>query len=152
MGKATARRETALAGEAVFRRPASNPLMRRIAACLCAAAFGLISGCAGGKERPPYTVHIQGGSAERGRAVMIQFRCGSCHMIPGVPGAHGQFGPPLMWMARRTYIAGEFPNIPENLVRWVQSPTSMKPKTAMPDLGLTQQQATDVAAYLQTLR
>jgi cytochrome c1 len=37
-------------------------------------------------------------------------------------------------------------------VHWIESPTSMKPKTAMPDLGLTQTQATDVAAYLQTLR
>lgn len=32
------------------------------------------------------------------------------------------------------------------------SPRSMKPKTAMPDLGLSGQQAKDVAAYLETLR
>lgn len=73
-------------------------------------------------------------------------------MIPGVRHANGAFGPPLMAMSRRTYIAGEFPNIPANLVRWIQSPTSMKPRTAMPDLGLTHQQATDVASYLDTLR
>jgi cytochrome c1 len=55
-------------------------------------------------------------------------------------------------MGSRTMIAGDFPNMPENLAHWVQAPTSMKPKTAMPDLGLTDQQARDVAAYLETLR
>jgi cytochrome c1 len=57
-----------------------------------------------------------------------------------------------MWFSRRTYIAGELPNTAENLVRWVQSPTSVEPKTAMPVLGLSNQQARDVAAYLYTLR
>jgi cytochrome c1 len=32
------------------------------------------------------------------------------------------------------------------------SPQAMKPKTAMPSLGLTRAQAEDVAAYLDTLR
>lgn len=92
------------------------------------------------------------GSARRGQAVIQQFRCGTCHVIPGIHGANGLFGPPLNEMSRRTLIAGEIPNTPKNLTRWVQSPTSMKPKTHMPDLGLTQGQAEDVADYLQTLR
>jgi cytochrome c1 len=32
------------------------------------------------------------------------------------------------------------------------SPQTMKPRTAMPELGLSEQQARDVAAYLYTLR
>lgn len=72
-------------------------------------------------------------------------------MIPGVHSANGVVGPPLNEMSRRTYIAGEFPNNPQTLVQWVQAPTSMKPKTDMPDLGLTQQQASDAAAYLESL-
>jgi cytochrome c1 len=56
-----------------------------------------------------------------------------------------------MYFSRRTYIAGELPNKPENLVRWVTSPQSVEPHTAMPNLGLTTQQARDVAAYLYTL-
>ena len=83
---------------------------------------------------------------------MEKYKCGSCHSIPGIPGADGQFGPPLLAMSRRTYIAGEFENVPNNLVRGIQDPEAMKPTTAMPDLGLDQQEATDVAAYLQTLR
>jgi cytochrome c len=73
-------------------------------------------------------------------------------MIPGVPGAHGTFGPPLNLMALRTYIAGEFPNDLENLTRWIQAPTAMKPKTTMPDLGLSEQEAAHAAEYLETLR
>ena len=92
------------------------------------------------------------GSPQEGQTIIEQFRCGTCHMIPGIPKANGVFGPPLNEMSRRTFIAGEFPNTPQNLAHWVQAPTSMKPKTAMPDLGLTTDQAKDVAAYLQTLR
>lgn len=127
----------------------------RVSLCvLSVIAFAvvmLLSGCTGGKEHSAFTIQT-GGSPRRGRALIRQYKCGSCHMIPGIHGATGQFGPPLLAMSRRTYIAGEFPNIPVNLVHWVQEPTSMKPKTTMPDLGLTQAQATDVAAYLQTLR
>jgi cytochrome c1 len=49
-------------------------------------------------------------------------------------------------------IAGELPNSPENLVRWIKSPQSVEPGTAMPTLGLTDQQARDAAAYLYTLQ
>jgi cytochrome c1 len=78
--------------------------------------------------------------------------CGSCHTIPGIQGARGAVGPPLYFFSRRTMIAGELPNTPENLVHWIRSPQSVIPGNAMPDLGLTDTQARDVAAYLYTLR
>lgn len=123
----------------------------RVLNAIFLATFTLLCGCQGGKERRALTVQTRG-SPRRGRALIAQYKCGSCHVIPGIHQARGNFGPPLIAMSRRTYIAGEFPNIPSNLVHWIQSPTSMKPKTTMPDLGLTQTQATDVAAFLQTLR
>jgi cytochrome c len=112
---------------------------------------GFLAGCSGGKEMRGYPSEFAG-SARRGAAAIQQFRCGTCHVIPGIHGANGVFGPPLNQMSRRTLIAGEFPNTPQNLTRWVQAPTSMKPKTRMPDLGLTEEEAADVSAYLQTLR
>ena len=112
---------------------------------------GLLSGCTGDKALSSYQA-ATGGDAIHGEQVIVQYRCGSCHTIPGIRHAKGVFGPPLNDWARRSIIAGEFPNEPETLVRWVQSPTSMKPATAMPDLGLSEQQARDVAAYLETLR
>jgi len=114
------------------------------------AAAGLC-GCRGGKLPLPYHPQVAG-SPLRGQAVIVQYRCGSCHIIPGIDNANGLVGPPLTEFSRRTFIAGEVPNVPANLVHWVESPTSLKPATAMPDLGLSQQQATDVVAYLETLR
>lgn len=111
----------------------------------------LLSGCSGGRTVHAYTV-TTGGDARRGRQVIQSYGCGSCHTIPGIEGARGLVGPPLFFMGRRTMIAGELPNSPENLVRWIKSPQSVEPGTAMPTLGLTDQQARDAAAYLYTLQ
>lgn len=91
-------------------------------------------------------------AAIRGKSIITEKHCGSCHVIPGVAAANGLVGPPLLWFARRTFIAGELPNTPENLAHWVKNPRSVEPKTAMPNLGLSDAQASDVAAYLYTLK
>lgn len=125
--------------------------LRELSAALFVAAAGVMSGCKGG-QTSGYTPPRTGGSADRGRAVIVAYRCGKCHTIPGIRGAKGVFGPPLTALSRRSYIAGNFPNTPDNLVRWIMSPPTMKPGTAMPQLGLSEQQARDVAAYMYTLR
>ncbi len=107
----------------------------------------LLTSCAGGKENRAYAVY-SGGDARRGAQVINMKQCGACHVIPGINGAAGLVGPPLFSFARRTYVAGEIANTPDNLVRWVMNPQSVEPHTAMPNLGLTEQQARDVAAYL----
>jgi len=91
---------------------------------------------------------VAGGDVRRGAQVIADFNCGSCHDIPGIRGAEGMVGPPLAHFARRSFIAGQLPNTPENLVRWVKDPPAVEPGTAMPALGLSDQQARDVAAYL----
>jgi cytochrome c2 len=95
---------------------------------------------------------VAGGDRERGRAALDGFGCGTCHVIPGVRGAVGKVGPPLTQFALRAYIAGQLPNEPENLLRWVQDPQSVEPGTAMPNLGVGPAVARDMAAYLYTLR
>lgn len=110
-----------------------------------------LSSCTAGRMARGYTVQT-GGDAHRGAQLIHQFGCGACHMIPGIQGANGLVGPPLMSFGRRTYVGGEVPNTPENLVHWIESPQSIEPATAMPTLGLNEQQARDVAAYLYTLR
>ena len=114
-------------------------------------AAALVS-CTGDRETGVrYTVRT-GGIAQRGEGVIMDKNCGSCHTIPGVNGAKGVVGPPLMFFSRRTFIAGQLPNNPDNLIRWIRSPQSVEADTAMPNLGLTEQQARDVAAYLYQLR
>jgi cytochrome c2 len=111
-------------------------------------AAGLISGCKANQTVSASTV----ASADRGRATIEAYGCGKCHTIPGIRGAHGVVGPPLEFVGRRTYIAGNFPNTPDTLTHWVMAPQSMKPKTAMPSLGLSETQARDVMAYLEMLQ
>lgn len=91
------------------------------------------------------------GDAARGKRLVAALGCGSCHVVPGVPGANGTVGPPLTRWARRNYIAGTLANTPDNLVAFILEPDAIEPGTAMPDVGATEQQALDVAAYLFTL-
>jgi mono/diheme cytochrome c family protein len=110
-----------------------------------------LSGCWGGNIHASYVATSEGAAA-RGRSIILEKNCGSCHMIPGIRGADGLVGPPLIAFGRRSYIAGELPNNEANLVRWLQSPPSVEPQTAMPELGLSEAQAKDVAAYLLNLQ
>lgn len=83
---------------------------------------------------------------------MAQAGCGQCHVIPGVPDAVGRSGPPLTDFGVHTTVAGLLPNTPDSLTRWIRDPQSVLPGNVMPDMGLTQQQARDAAAYLHALR
>ena len=83
---------------------------------------------------------------------MDQYACATCHVIPGITGATRQVGPPLKGMATRSYIAGVLENTGDNMVRWLMFPTRISPPTAMPDLGVTEQDARDMAAYIATLK
>ena len=48
--------------------------------------------------------------------------------------------------------AGVLPNTPENMLRWLQNPPVVDPLTAMPNVGVTEADARDMAGYLYTLR
>lgn len=91
------------------------------------------------------------GDPERGRRSIEAFGCGTCHVIPGVRGARGLVGPPLTRFAERHYIAGTLLNTPEALVAWIVNPQAIEPGTVMPNLGVTADEALDIAAFLYTL-
>lgn len=93
-----------------------------------------------------------GGDPKGGAVVITREGCGSCHEIPGVVDADGQAGPPLTHFARRTLIAGVLPNTPSNLVLWLKTPQTVVPGNAMPNMGLSDGQAKDVATYLYTIK
>lgn len=88
---------------------------------------------------------------ERARTLLSSYGCGSCHIIPGVAGANGHVGPPLNRVGRRGYIAGVLPNTRENMVRWIRVPEVVDPRTAMPNMGVTEDDAHIIADYLITL-
>jgi cytochrome c len=93
-----------------------------------------------------------GGDPNRGRLLVRQYGCGTCHEIPGVPGATGAVGPPLAKIAMRSFLAGHLSNTPEHMIRWIRHPQKEEPGVAMPEMGVSETDARDLAAYLYTLR
>ncbi len=128
----------------------------------------------------PYPTAFQPGSAERGRELVSRLGCLGCHVVkdleslkkgttampaaspaeapkeggngkplPVFPGAGevyvgGQtFGPELSRVASKTNA--------DWLYRWLKDPKRFRPKTNMPNLRLSDQEARDIATYLMTL-
>jgi mono/diheme cytochrome c family protein/cytochrome c2 len=100
----------------------------------------------------PMPAGLAQGSIERGRQALYQYACNSCHTIPGVTSSFPNVGPPLQGIASRSLIAGRLANTPQNMALWVQHPKSVKPLSAMPDMGVSGAHAADIVAYLATLR
>jgi cytochrome c1 len=123
--------------------------MRTLAACCATLA---LAACKGSYGTPPYAAVQTGGDPDRGETLIVNKHCGVCHTIPGIRGANGVVAAPLTQFALRTYIGGEVPNTPANLIKWIRDPRDIEPRTAMPALGLDEFEARDVAAYLYTLR
>ena len=116
-------------------------------AAAAVVAIAPVSGCSTGHQGE----HVRGGNVRRGRVAIEHYGCGSCHSIPGIRSAAGVVGPPLSGIADRRMIAGMLPNTPEEMVRWIVMPQSIVPGNAMPNLGVSDGQARDIAAYLYTL-
>jgi cytochrome c oxidase subunit 2 len=89
--------------------------------------------------------------AAAGKTVFASSACVGCHTIQGV--SAGVLGPDLTHFGSRTMLAaGMWPNTPENVAEWVKDPQRLKPGVKMPALGLTDEQAKALAAYLTSLK
>jgi cytochrome c1 len=134
-------------------RPPRPPLSRAIGTATSAGllAFALAAATPGAQAGEPAQL-VAGGDARRGPHLIVAFGCARCHTVPGVEGARGNVGPPLNRFGDRSYIAGMLRNTPPNLVRWIRDPQGVVPGNAMPDMGVSEAEARDIAAYLYTLR
>jgi cytochrome c len=92
------------------------------------------------------------GNPEQGKNLIRNFGCGSCHEIPGVQGADGTTAPSLRAFSKRSYVAGVVENSMDNLVHWIQNPPEVDHLTAMPNVGVKEPEAKDIASYLFTLK
>jgi cytochrome c2 len=104
------------------------------------AAAAMASGC-----HQPGTMDIE---RARGKALLASYGCTACHSIKGLQAGAGQAGPPLEDIAGNSYIAGVLPNTSAAMTRWIVAPRSISPGTAMPDLGVSPDEARAMAAYL----
>jgi cytochrome c len=95
-----------------------------------------------------------GSPAAEGAQIIATKPCVGCHTIPGIPGATGTVGPNLAGVASRPKIAGGAVNNagPDDLQKWILNPAALKPGTAMPNVGLTDDEASKIVAYLETLK
>ncbi len=89
--------------------------------------------------------------AVAGSQLFISKGCINCHAVQGV-NTYNRTGPDLSHIGSRTSIAaGMLANTPENMVRWLRFTDTVKPGVAMPNLGLSQEEAEQLTAYLDTL-
>ena len=111
---------------------------------------GLLSACSG----DPPKLHAQQDrqQAARGKLLLAQYQCGSCHVIPGVAASRGTDGPNLQAFSRRSYFAGNIPNQPAALAGWIVDPKAIIPATTMPAMGVSPEDARAMAAYLHMLQ
>lgn len=119
--------------------------------CSVAAAVATIA-CGNGQSTAYDAATIAHGSPGRGHDLIMQYGCGSCHSIPGIPGANATVAPPLAGIAGRSYIGGVLTNTPDHMREWIMDPPKVDSNTAMPNLGVNANDARDISAYLYTLR
>lgn len=113
-------------------------------------------------QQPGGAVASEPDLVAEGREIFHASTCIACHAIEGT-NAQGVIAPNLTLMGRRSTIAaGWLENTQENLVRWIVSPTAVKPGALMPGVAeaggdwpptnLSEDQVEAVAAYLASLR
>lgn len=78
------------------------------------------------------------GSSENGEKLVKTLGCLACHSAAGVDASH--FGPELSGLGSKVS--------PEWLYTWLKNPKHYSPNTRMPDLRLSDQEASDITAYL----
>jgi cytochrome c1 len=108
--------------------------------------------CAREPAPAPTRAIAPSGEPARGKEAILKYGCTSCHLIPGVAGPRGMAGPPLDHWSTRAMIGKATPRTHENLVKWIRNPQSVDPENTMPNLGVTEGDAHDIAAYLETLK
>ncbi len=112
------------------------------------SAFVITNAARDNETKSAAAVALTGGDPARAPALFRRYGCSGCHTIPGIPGADGQTGPPLTGFSKHVYIAGVLQNRADNLVAWIVSPQTFSPQTAMPNTGISEKEAKDLAAYL----
>ena len=99
------------------------------------------------------TAAVDAAAVARGKALFASAGCALCHTIQGV--STGNQCPDLTHIATAPIPSppwDKLPNDPAFLQRWIKNPQAIKPGNLMPDLGLTDQQVSDVVAFLETQR
>jgi cytochrome c oxidase subunit 2 len=91
-------------------------------------------------------------SQRRGREVFLSSQCMMCHAIQGT-NARAALGPDLTHIgSRKLLAAGEIPNTPGNLARWIDNPQNIKPGVRMPANKFAAEDLAALVDYLESLK
>jgi mono/diheme cytochrome c family protein len=134
-------------------RPNLHPMMPRLAIS-AEEARDIATALAPSDEEP---VSWQGTDLARGRKLIEEKGCGTCHVFSGVrplpdsppaltagnvPPASIALAPDLRFARERLQVKG--------LIAWLRNPDSVKPGAMMPSLKLSMREALDIARYIMT--
>ena len=133
-------------GQCVQLCGASHALMRMRAIVRTKEDFDTWAAAMRTSPAPP-----QAAAAQHGAEVFAKGACIGCHTIEGV--SKGIVGPNLTYFGSRTTMAaGVLSNTPENVARWLRDPVAVKPEAKMPNLNLSEDDITALAAYLTSMK
>jgi putative membrane protein len=126
---------------------------RTLISLVCVVSLASLSTTACDRETYHAAARMTGGDPARGKASIRKYGCDTCHQIPGVgSSANSHVGPPLTSVAERVYLAGRVRNSPSAMQQFIRHPREIDPRTAMPDMNVSDGDGRDIAAYLYTLR
>jgi cytochrome c1 len=112
--------------------------MRRLTSALCLLT---LAGCGDGAAQ--HRTHQA--------QALIATHCAACHQVPGIAVATGRVGPSLAHIGSQQIIAGYFANSPALLAEWIEHPQKLLPGNAMPEMGLSAEEAALIVDYLYTM-
>lgn len=91
--------------------------------------------------------------ADKGRQLIRHHGCLGCHSLRGAEIAGGTAPDFTLIGARQSIGAGTLSNTPENIARFIRSPSSVKPGAKMPNFDmLPQDDIAEIARYLGALK
>jgi cytochrome c oxidase subunit II len=87
----------------------------------------------------------------QGQKLFLTKGCVGCHSLVAYNAPQSLLGPNLANVGARTYIAaGTLKNTDENLAHWIRNPQEVKHGVLMPVLGVTEDEAKALVAFLRT--
>jgi cbb3-type cytochrome oxidase cytochrome c subunit len=99
-------------------------------------------------EQMEYQPLSVSGNVDNGKNLVHEIGCVGCHLTENEKPAHvdtrRRFGPPLVKLGSKTNATW--------LYNWLREPRHYSPQTRMPNMKLTDQEASDITAYLVSIR
>jgi cytochrome c2 len=112
------------------------------------------------KAAPQFEAQVPFGDAERGKTLAAEKGCFACHEFTGATRASGAATIPALGEKALGQVIVRAPDLrfardrfrPDVMARWIEDPGSVKAGALMPTLGLSKEDARDLAAYVMTAK